>query len=73
MSLIINTNRKKNDMITMNDLNEQFNETFECENTIYVPDNQKHKSTHTPFDEANFYIQQVRNLKINSDAYSVSV
>ena len=60
-------------MITMNEINEQFNEVFECNNTLYVPDNYKSKSSHTPFDEAQFYIQQVKKLNLSSDTNSVSV
>ena len=57
----------------MNEINEQFRDIFEFNKTMYVPDKYKNKSSHTPFDEAQFYIQQTKKCRISSDAYSVSV
>ena len=60
-------------MITMNEINEQFNEVFETNNTLFVPNDYKNKSSYTPFDEAQFYIQQVKKLNLSSDTNSASV
>lgn len=57
----------------MNEINEQFRDIFESNNTLYIPDKYKNKSSHTPFDEAQFYIQQTKKYRVSSDAYSVSV
>ena len=57
----------------MTEINELFRDIFECNKTMYVPDKYKNKSSHTPFDEAQFYIQQTKKCRISSDAYSVSV
>jgi len=56
-------------MITMNEVNKNFNEVFEREDTLYVPDKYKNKSSHTPYDEANFYIDQVRKLKVSTQSF----
>lgn len=60
-------------MITMNEINQHFSDIFECNNTLYVPEKYKNKSSHTPFDEAQFYIQQTKKYRVSSDAYSTSV
>jgi hypothetical protein len=60
-------------MITMNEINEHFSDIFECNNTMYVPDKYKNKSSNTPFDEAQFYIQQTKKCIISPDAYSTNV
>ena len=57
----------------MNEINQQFSDIFESNNTLYIPDKYKNKSSHTPFDEAQFYIQQTKKYKVSSDACSVSV
>lgn len=53
----------------MNEVNKNFNEVFEREDTLYVPDKYKNKSSHTPYDEANFYIDQVRKLKVSTQSF----
>lgn len=57
----------------MNEINQQFSDIFESNNTLYIPDKYKNKSSHTPFDEAQFYIQQTKKCRVSSDAYSVNV
>jgi hypothetical protein len=60
-------------MIEMNEINEQFRDIFECNKTMYIPEKYKNKSSPTPYDEAQFYIQQTKKYRVSSDAYSASV
>jgi hypothetical protein len=60
-------------MIEMNEINEHFRDIFERNNTMYVPDKYKNKSSHTPFDEAQLYIQQTKKCIISPVTISASV
>jgi hypothetical protein len=40
---------------------------------MYIPEKYKNKSSPTPYDEAQFYIQQTKKYRVSSDAYSASV
>ena len=57
----------------MNEINEQFRDIFECNNTLYIPDKYKNKSSHTPFDEADFYINQIKKYRFSPDTISSRV
>ena len=76
MSLINNNNRKMNDMITMNKLNEQFNEVFEVDTNLFVSNkdfkNFCEREDYQIYENLdNQYFKEVS--KLYSDTYSVSV
>ncbi|MDC1148285.1 hypothetical protein OAT00_01260 [Pelagibacteraceae bacterium] len=76
MSLINNNNRKMNDMITMNKLNEQFNEVFEVDTNLFVSNkdfkNFCEREDYSIYENLdNQYFKEVS--KLYSDTYSVSV
>jgi hypothetical protein len=76
MSLINNNNRKMNDMITMNKLNDQFNEVFEVDTNLFVSNkdfkNFCEREDYPIYENLdNQYFKEVS--KLNSDSYRVSV